>query len=189
MFRQLHLTSAVALCAVLAFAPGVRGASHTVHFDTLPVGIQPAFFISEAVDITVGPFTNTIGNVCAPTNNGVVAIGSQPFPGCAAGSPPNQMIARSVLVDFDMSDFATQIGGPAKRLMVKYTQVTGNVQISINGQCFTRPSFGALPNGVYGGVKYNNNGCRIRLRRKPAFITQFSIGGALLAIDDVRVNG
>ncbi|RJP36821.1 MAG: hypothetical protein C4547_06780 [Phycisphaerales bacterium] len=189
MFRQNHLSSTAAVCAVLASAPGALAATHVVHFDTLPGGVLPNNFISELVDVTVGPYTDTIGNVCAPTAFGVAAIASQPFPGCTAGSPPNQLIARSVLVDFDMTDFATQVGGPVKRLMVKYHRITGNVQFSVNGVCFTRPTFGALPNGVYGGVKYKDNGCRIRLRRKPAFITQFSIGGALLAIDDVKANG
>lgn len=177
------------VAAAGAGAASAWGAAHNVHFNTLPVGQLPNAFTSQGVDITLNPYTNTVGNVCAPTNFGVGTIGSQPFPGCPQGSPPNQLTARSVLVDFDMTDYAAAIGGPVKKLVVKYSRLTGNVQISFNGQCFTRPTFGALPNGTYGGVKYNDNGCRIRLKRGPAFITQFSIGGALLAIDDVKASG
>lgn len=189
MIKRLPFSlSAVVLLACFLASPA-RGATHIVHFDTLPVGQLPNNFISETVDIQLLPYTDTVGNICAPTGFGVAIIGSQPFPGCVNGSPPNQLTARSVLVDFDMTDYVTQLGGPVKRLLVKYSRLTGNVQIVFNGQCFTRPTFGALPNGNYGGVKYKDNGCRIRLKRSPNFITQFSIGGALLAIDDVKAKG
>lgn len=185
--RRWAFTVAVLSIGFSAFP--AWGASHVVHFDALPTGILPVNFVSEFVNVTLTPYTDTVGNACAPTAFGAGAIDTHPFPGCVNGSPPNQLIARQVLVDFNMSDYATQVGGPVKRLTVKYSILAGNVQIVFNGQCFTRPNFGALPNGTYGGVKYKDNGCRIRLKRNPNFITQFSIGGAGLAIDDVKANG
>ncbi len=184
VYRTVPMFVAFTLIPLSAF-----GAGHTVNFDALPPGTLPYSFTSEAVDITVGPYTDTIGDACAPTDLGFPSLVDHPFPGCASGSAPNQFAGRNVLVEFDMADYEAQVGGPVKRVNVKYHRIFGNVQISFNGQCFTRTEFSALPNGVYGGVKYKDSGCRIRLRRKPNYITQFSIGGFAFVIDDVRVNG
>lgn len=183
LHRVRHALIAVGMltCCAAAF-----GASHTVKFDALPQGQLPVNFTSNGVDMIQTPYTDTIGNVCAPTAFGVCIIATQAFAPCPNGSPPNQLVARSVLVDFDMTDYAAILGGPVKKIIFRYLRMTGNVQIRFNGMCFTRATFGGLANGTYGGVNYNDNGCRVRLKSNPALITQFSVGGALLAIDNVK---
>ncbi|MCC7292557.1 MAG: hypothetical protein IT449_10905 [Phycisphaerales bacterium] len=179
--RHALIALGVSTCCAGAF-----GASHTVKFDALPQGQLPANFTSNGVDMIQTPYTDTVGNACAPTAFGVCILTTQSFAPCPNGSPPNQLVARSVLVDFDMTDYAGILGGPVKKIVFRYLRMTGNVQIVFNGMCFTRPTFGGLANGTYGGVNYNDNGCRVRLKSNPALITQFSVGGALLAIDNVK---
>jgi len=178
----------MAACCAWGVAVGAHGATHKVHFDTLAQGQLPTNFTSQSVDMVQLAYTDTIGNVCNPTQTGVAIINTQSFGSCPLPSPPNQLTARSVIIDFDMPDFVTQLGGPVKKVVFKYAQLVGNVQIVFNSQCFTRASFTALPNGNYGGVKYSATPCRVRLRKQPNDITQFSVGGALLAIDDVRAS-
>lgn len=181
---RLFLFACAAALAALTVSDALA-ASHNVKFDALPQGQLPVNFISNGVNMTQTPYTDTIGNVCSPTAFGVCILTTQSFAPCPNGSPPNQLVARSVLLDFNMADYATILGGPVKKVVFRYLRMTGNVQISFNGMCFTRATFGGLPNGNYGGVNYNDNGCRVRLKT-PSVLTQFSVGGALLAIDNVK---
>lgn len=188
MKRSILLSAA--MLAMAAAANPARGAVWVVDFDALAQGTLPVNFTSNSIDVVQLSYTDTVGNVCAPTHTGVSAVFTQAFPGCLVPSAPNQLVNRAIITEFDISDFQTQLGGSqVRKIVFSYTIMQGNVQIIFNGQCFTRASFLALPNGTYGGVRYSANNCRVRLRKKPNFITQFAVGGAFMAIDDVKARG
>lgn len=189
MYSVSKVLSACALSALVIGAQTAQAAKQCVDFDDLVLGTPYNVpFVSGGVNINVLQVNNTVGDSC----NGQMLFGGvtvmPALNACSGnGSKPNELIIDSVLLDFNMADF---IGGnPAKKLSFKYAIVIPNVEIVINGQCFVRPSFTALPNGVYGGVKYKATNCKVTLKKKTAAITGFAVGAEVMYLDDVCVKG
>ncbi len=185
VLRMVAFSACVAGLAVQSAMAGKK----CVDFDDLPGnGGYQGPFVSQGVNINVGPVNSTIGDSCsgqmlmggATVNPAVNACGGN-------GSAPNELIIDQVLLDFNMADFFS--GDPVKKLSFKYAIVYPNVEIVINGQCYVRPSFTALPNGVYGGVKYKATGCKVTLKKKTSAINSFAVGGDVMYLDDVCAKG
>ncbi|RJP34443.1 MAG: hypothetical protein C4547_10975 [Phycisphaerales bacterium] len=178
------------MCALSAGVAGMMSrpapaATKCVDFDDLPNnGSYQAPFVSQGVNINVLQVNNTIGNSCAGQMLFGAATVRPAANACGGnGSAPNELIIDQVLLDFNMTDFFN--GNPVKKLSFKYAIVSPNVEIVINGQCFVRPSFTALPNGVYAGVKYKATACKVTLKQKTSAIKGFAVGGDVMYLDDV----
>ena len=176
------------VCALFVSASVTSVASAAkkcVNFDDLALNSSySSAFVSGSVNINVLQMNNTIGDSCTGQMIfGAATVQPATFSCSGNGSAPNEVIIDSVLLDFNMADFFS--AGPVNKVKFKHAQAFGNIELVINGQCFVRSSFAALPNGVYGGVKYKSNACAVVLRNKTSPINSLAIGGEALYIDDV----
>ena len=179
-------TLVLALAALVAVpASDALAARKCLKFSDLPMGATyTAPFVSGGVSIDVLSFYWDLGHPCAgPTGFGFARVqASGDVPG---GSAPKELEVNNVRVAFDMATF---LGGAAiKKVKLKYIEMGGNVNISVNGDCYSLGNFTDLPNGtLIGGVKYRRSATRIVLKaKKKNSIKDFEIGGQEFIIDDV----
>ncbi|GMU39070.1 MAG: hypothetical protein KJ057_17620 [Phycisphaerae bacterium] len=194
---RVRRTGVIAVAVAAAGGTGATmsamAASHTVTFNDLAFFssyLPSQSFNSITVDVDVYPVNLTVGNSCNPNAAGAATVVSQSFQPCTNGPQPNnkRMIIDQVLLDFDISDYVAQIGGPVRRIKFRYKPVAGNVQLVVNGNCFVQPTFGAI-NGSGFGFSVNDNGCAVTIKAAPGTaIMQFSLGGDVLFIDNVRAS-
>lgn len=175
----------IVACAVVASglaAQSSHAASKCVKFDLFAAGTTfTATFVANGVTIDVLPFYYTVGFPCAgPTTFGFAQVNnSGHVPG---GSPPRELQVNNVRLEFHMLDF---VGAPIVKLKLKYGEYGGQVDLSINGDCYVLNDFTDLPIGIYAGVKYKRTANKIVLVSKTSTIDEFAIGGQELWIDDV----
>lgn len=192
--RIVHFKSASALIFALLLglmASSARAATHCVTFASQAPGNQVPF-VTEGVGLSLLPWSNTIGFYAC---GGMQSAGATVInPGLTCGSittAPPHLIIDSALVNFNMSQYALQLGGnPVRKLSFPYVIIQPNVEIMVNGQCVVNNNFTGIPtltgSKKIGGVKYKATPCVVKLKSgNGPPITSFAVGGGVIRIDDV----
>lgn len=158
-------------------------AMRCARFDAITLGaVYMAPFISDGVNMDVVPFFWSLSHPCAgPTTFGCAQV--DPSGLVPGGSPAHELEVNNVALIFKMADF---LGGvPVRKLTVKYSELGGQVNLMINGDCWVLNNFTDLPAGVYMGVRYRPRPHRLILKAVTSTIDAFGLGGQELWIDDI----
>ncbi len=176
--RRIRCTCAAV--AAVGLAPAASGGWGLIDFEDLVPGTQYVHddvFGSGGWDLGVETFYWSNGT---PYDGGYAEVEN----GGLAGRTGNELHLNNVNIDI------SSIVGPFPAIELYFGEYGGNVNLSVNGELVNVENFDELPPTIGGiGVGWTDLGGGLgRITAGgPDFISQFSIGGQELWIDDVAI--